>query len=266
MVNKVDTQSVLRRAYKDTEHCIGFLWYQGVVAMTTLVSGITGAFFYPSNATALTQAEIGAIAAFIGFLAILGLTFLITLLLAPYRQRNEARKQLAGLIYPPKALHIFFDASDPNCVDEYEDFGRQFFVTHYRIGIKNIGATSIYKVKVNLVNCSRQSSTGTTTLLSIRPDVLEPLGIHENGSFELVPNVPKYVTILDYPPQYMEDQIYISYLHQAKYTTRSLSLVINMKYLIELVLDGENVAQAKCALSIAKGELGRLTIQLEEII
>lgn len=264
MGNKIDSQNVLSRAYKDTERCIGFLWYQGVVAMTTLISGITGALLYPDNATTLTQAKIGTLAAFIGFLAVLGLTFLIASVLAPYRQRNEARKQLTELI-PPKVLGIFFDPNDPNCVKRHDDYDKQIFFTSIRVGIKSIGITNTCKAKVSLAKCSRQDFAGNTTLLDTRPDILNPICIHENGNFELVPDVSKYVEVLEFLNEPDEDRIYITYIHQIEYETHSLPLNANIKYLIELVLSSENMAQAKYILSVTKGEKRQLVVQGNDI-
>ena len=177
---------------------------------------------------------------------------------------NEAKEQLAKLILP-KTSHVFFDPNDPNCIKDHEDENGQYILTSFRIGVKNIGITNIYKAKVSLVKCSRQDSVGNITPLGIRPDILEPVCTHdENGNLELVPNVPKYVTVLEYPMEPDKDQIYIAYMHQIEYETHSLPLNINLKYLIELVLSSENAAQIRYILRVTKGEGRQLAIQIEE--
>jgi hypothetical protein len=264
MSNEVDMGSMLRRAYRDTERCLGFLWYQVVLIMITAISSITTAFFYFSNPTPKSQVIAGIVTAIVIPFAILGLTFFIAFVSAPYRQRNEARKQLAEL-KKPNILQAFFDPSNPNCISRFDDYDKQIFFDSFRIGIRNTGTTSMQKVKVNLVKCDYQSSEGTITQLNVRSDILMPFGTSENGTFELSPNMLKYVTVFEYPDDPYENEIYIKYFSKIEYTTSSLVIQANAKYLFELILTSENTAQVKCIFEATTDSSKRISIQLKEL-
>jgi len=90
-------ESARHRAYKDTEKVLGFLWYQVGLVMIGGVGAILGAFLIPDGANTTTQAWYGTLGAIVGVLGLIGLTFVIAILTAPYRQRNEARKQAVEL-------------------------------------------------------------------------------------------------------------------------------------------------------------------------
>ena len=65
--------------------------------MVGLIGGVLGSVLTPSNANGVTQTAYGGLGALLVALAIIGLTFVIALAMAPYKQRNEARQQNVDL-------------------------------------------------------------------------------------------------------------------------------------------------------------------------
>lgn len=92
------SQSTLSRAWADTRssfHKILFFWVVEVIAAG---SGIfIGTIVTPEDAGRIISATYPAIGGLIGILAGFSIIFIINLILAPYRQRNEARKRLIEL-------------------------------------------------------------------------------------------------------------------------------------------------------------------------
>lgn len=102
MAEKPLNQSSPRRAWEDTKesfHKMWFFWSVQVVAVGAFA--ILGAIFTPENAGSLASAirpvAGGAVGAVVGF----GIIYLICLIKAPYRQRDEARHALEKLSQTP---------------------------------------------------------------------------------------------------------------------------------------------------------------------
>ncbi len=98
MAEKPLNQSSPRRAWEETKesfHKIWFFW--GVQVVAVGVFALLGTIFAPENSGRLASAVYpvagGAVGAIVGF----GIIYLICLIKAPYKQRDEARKQLMEL-------------------------------------------------------------------------------------------------------------------------------------------------------------------------
>lgn len=93
------SQSALSRAWADTRisfHKIYFFWVVEVVAAG--IGGFIGTIVTPAYAGRIMSATYPAIGVLIGILAGFSIIFISNLVLAPYRQRNEARKRLLELV------------------------------------------------------------------------------------------------------------------------------------------------------------------------
>jgi heme exporter protein D len=86
-------ESSLRKAYKDTEACLNYLWYQLILGGAFLIFGI-GALLLTLDDGILRAGVIGLVAAFLALVLTLAFTFLVMLVLAPYRQRNETIREV----------------------------------------------------------------------------------------------------------------------------------------------------------------------------
>ncbi len=91
-------QSARKRAWDDTKmsfHSIKFFWVVEVVMMGIFVFLAT--LLIPENANAVITALYPAVGVVIGAIVGFGVIYLIMLIVAPYKQRNEARHLLSEI-------------------------------------------------------------------------------------------------------------------------------------------------------------------------
>lgn len=91
MAQKLETAP--SRAWRDTKK-----WLLGSFIAWTIVlavSAVVAAIFSPITDTIWARAIAGLIGAIVALIIIVGITYLVHLLIAPYRQRDEARTQLS---------------------------------------------------------------------------------------------------------------------------------------------------------------------------
>jgi hypothetical protein len=87
--------SVFSQAYKDTEKCLGFLWYYLLGVPIVAGAGIVGFVLTPNGADQFTQIVLSAFAGVVGAWGFVLITYVFVLVfVTPYRQRNELRRQL----------------------------------------------------------------------------------------------------------------------------------------------------------------------------
>jgi len=90
-----NNQSSKGRAWEDTKHSFHSIkFFVGVEVMTISVCIFLATLLIPENPDKLVSAGFPAIGAIVGVLVGFGLIYLYMFIRAPYKQRNEARKQL----------------------------------------------------------------------------------------------------------------------------------------------------------------------------
>jgi DNA-binding HxlR family transcriptional regulator len=93
MGQKWETAS--HRAWKDTKNWVVSSFIAWILAfIITVGSGVLAAIFIPTTASIFKQSIYGAIGAVIALASFLVITYVILLLAAPYKQRDEARLEL----------------------------------------------------------------------------------------------------------------------------------------------------------------------------
>jgi membrane protein implicated in regulation of membrane protease activity len=96
VVHKSETAP--QRAWKDTKNWVLSSFIAWLLAsIITLGSGALAAIFIPTNASLVRQSIYGAIGGLVALVLFLIISYLTFLLVAPYRQRNEARSELAKI-------------------------------------------------------------------------------------------------------------------------------------------------------------------------
>ncbi|MFC1905102.1 hypothetical protein ACFLXT_05035 [Chloroflexota bacterium] len=96
-------QNSLGRARQEIIHALHSwkFWVATIIAQAILM--ITAYVITPDNSSGLTYTIVHAIALVIGMLAMVGIAFVVSLIVAPYRQRDEAR---ALLLAKPKPVPL----------------------------------------------------------------------------------------------------------------------------------------------------------------
>jgi len=243
---------------------IGTLTYTAFSLLATI-----GAYFWFEGMEAVNEQFIAVIFSLVipniaGIATLMGINILRTSKRMVI-ERDQRITQLEKLLYPPKALSVFFEPSDSNCFEFYDD--NQLFIEHYRIKVINNGKTDLSNVKVILKRCLKIDTQGEF-VLGIRPDILEPLCENHDGCFELSAKTEKYVNVFDhYYGQHChpdeEGLLFIQFVKDVKYACSSIPRnADNIKFRLELVATADNTAQVESTLEVATNKQGIPTIKL----
>lgn len=171
-------ESSWRRAWRDFEQFrASFVEFLVVEVLTALAGGVVAVWWLVSTTSSPTAAAFcGAVGVVVGLgVAFIGL-YAFYFLLAPYRQRNEARRevgemqaQIDELKARPKLEIVFESGQTFKQIQSVRSNRGTYTETLFRVGIEHTGMATIDRVEVRLESIAPPPPTllGTPLLLHV---------------------------------------------------------------------------------------------------
>jgi hypothetical protein len=239
-----------KQAWLDLEHFRGsFIGFWVIEVLAALTGGIVAVWWLTSATSSPTaQAAYGGIGVAIGLgVAFVGM-YAFYLAVAPYRQRNEARREVAELQTQieklkaqPKLDMVFRDEAIFKQIQRVTDEKGTYTETLFRVKVKHTGTATIDRVEVRLENIAPLPRTLLGMPLPLHPMNYNTPENRYRSHFPLDAGQRQFVDVMfkrDYDGEPASNKIFI---YHAVYGVDGR--IPAGRYRIALCVHGQDVAQ-----------------------